>query len=160
MLNPYSRYFLAGELTLPHSTRVYFDWQAHEWNNCSAAQKLLDLGFVTAMGYNIAKDIKDILANHPYIGEHAIKSSLSRLMAEMTGGNWALISIEYQKRSLKRMIDDFRVELLGRYRLPNDESKHYIIPYDRPLDNDEVMEHLKSLKQKRHNKRKYNVSNN
>lgn len=73
MTNFLSNYYLGGKLILPSPIRTYFDSGSHEWNAITSRQKLLDLGYVTTMGYDILKDIQEILKNHPYIQEFEIK---------------------------------------------------------------------------------------
>ena len=66
MIDYSSTYYRGDTLSLPRPPRVYFDWGAHEWNSIPTEQKLLDIGYLTTMGYDFYPDIQNILINHSY----------------------------------------------------------------------------------------------
>lgn len=127
MTNFPSYYYLGGKLILPRPIRTYFDSGAHEWNVIGVIQKLLDLGYVTYMGYDIYQDIEELLGSHPYIQEFEIKYSIGALISELSGRSSYAISDRYENVPLKEMVNDLIDLLAYQYVLPHDGSEHYII---------------------------------
>ena len=91
---------------MPRPIRTYFDSGAHEWSAIGVRQKLLDLGYVTTKGYDVFKDIQEILRNHPYIQEFEIKYSIGGLMSELSGRSSDAIADRYENVPLKEMVND------------------------------------------------------
>lgn len=123
----HSNYYLGGKLILPRPIRVYFDHLAHEWNHLSMPQKLLDLGYVTSMGYDIHQDINEILETHPYISEDDVKYSIGAYLSELSGPSSDAIADRYENVPLKEMVNDLIDLLAYQYVLPYDGSEHYLI---------------------------------
>lgn len=115
---------------MPRPIRVYFDHLAHEWNYLSMQQKLLDLGYVTSMGYDIHQDIKEILESHPYISEDDVKYSIGAYLSELSGRSSDAIADRYENVPLKEMVNDLIDLLAYQYVLPYDGSEHYLIGKD------------------------------
>lgn len=127
MTNFPTYYYLGGKLILPHPIRTYFDSGAQEWSAIEPKQKLLDIGYVTTLGYDVFKDIQEILKNHPYIQEFEIKYSIGLLMSELSGRSSDAISDRYENVPLKAMVNDLIYLLAYQYVLPHDGSEHYLI---------------------------------
>jgi len=124
----YSLRYGSGEtLHLPYPIRTYFDNGADEWNDCEPEQKLLDLGYVTTMGYDITQDVLEILETHSYISEEDIKHSIALLLAELLGKRIAFAEASYESVSAKEMADDLKEYLIMQYVLPFDDTDHYIV---------------------------------
>lgn len=124
----YSLRYGSGEtLHLPYPIRTYFDNGAEEWNECEPKQKLLDLGYVTTMGYDISQDVHEILKNHSYISEEDIKHSIALLLAELLGKGIDFVETRYESVSAKEMADDLKKYLVMLYVLPFDDTDHYIV---------------------------------
>ena len=92
---------------MPRPIRTYFDSGAHEWNAIGVRQKLLDLGYVTYMGYDIYQNIEELLESHHYIQEFEIKYSIGALMSELSGRSSDAISDRYENVPLKEMVNEF-----------------------------------------------------
>lgn len=138
-MNSYASRYGAGEtLHLPYTIRTYFDNGGHESTYITPKQKLLDIGYVTTMGYDIYADILDILENHPYISEDEIKVSLALLLSELSGKSFHFVSSRYEPVSLREMTEDLKNQLLREYVLPNDGSEHYIVPINRRMTEEEL----------------------
>lgn len=138
MIN-YSRYYLGGNLTLPRPIRTYFDYGAHEWKDITPRQKLLDIGYLTTMGYNFFQDIQHILKTHPYISESEVKYSIALLMAELSGRTVEDITDRYENVTLKKMLDDFKDFVINQYILPYDGSDHYLIDWIVGAKDDDIL---------------------
>lgn len=94
----YSLRYGSGEtLHLPYPIRTYFDNGAEEWNDCTPKQKLLDLGYVTTMGYDIIQDVHEILKNHSYISEEDIKHSIALLLSELLEKGISFVEARYER---------------------------------------------------------------
>lgn len=124
----YSLRYGSGEtLHLPYPIRTYFDSGSEEWNDCTLKQKLLDLGYVTTMGYDVSKDVFDVLKNHPYISEEEIKHSMALLLSELLGKQINFVESRYESVSTKEMTDDLKEYLVMFYVLPFNGTNHYLI---------------------------------
>lgn len=127
-MKDYSSCYGSGEtLHLPYPIRTYFDNGADEWNDCEPKQKLLDLGYVTTMGYDITQDVLEILETHSYISEEDIKHSIALLLAELLGKEIGFVKTRYKSFSAKEMADDLKEYLIMQYVLPFDDTDHYIV---------------------------------
>lgn len=129
MIN-YSIYYLGDGLKLPHSIRTYFDSGASECNDISSRQKLLDIGYLTTMGYDFFQDIQEVLESHPYISERDIKISIARLTEELSRMPMVDIIDRYENVPLKMMLEDFKELIINQYILPYDGSDHYLIDWN------------------------------
>lgn len=127
MIDYSSIYYRGGTLSLPRPPRVYFDSGAHEWNSIPTKQKLLDIGYLTTMGYDFYQDIQDILINHAYISEWEIKYSIAALMAWLSGRTDDVLADRYKGVPLKEMLEDLKDFVVNHYVLPHDGSDHYLI---------------------------------
>jgi len=127
MKNYALRYGSGETLHLPYPIRTYFDNGAEEWNNCDLKQKLLDLGYVTTMGYDITQDVLEILETHSHISEKDIKHSIALLLAELLGKGMDFVETEYENVSAKEMADYLKEYLVLLYVLPFDDTDHYIV---------------------------------
>lgn len=121
------RYGSAETLQLPYPRRVYFDSGGDEWNDCTIKQKLLDLGYVTTMGYDIIQDVTTVLKEHSHISEESIRHSLSLLLSELLGKGVVSVESRYEGVSAKDMANDLKEYLSWLYVLPFDASDHYLI---------------------------------
>lgn len=137
MIDYSTRYGSGETLHLPFPIRTYFDSGSDEWNDCSPTQKLLDLGYVTTMGYDISQDVFDVLKKHPYISEDEIKHSIALLLSELLGKSINFVEARYESVSIKVMADDIKEYLVMFYVLPFDDTKQYLIsPKTETTDND------------------------
>lgn len=124
----YSLRYGSGEtLHLPYPIRTYFDSGSDEWNDCALKQKLLDLGYVTTMGYDVSKDVFEVLKTHPYISEEEIKHSIALLLSELLGKQINFVEARYESVSTKEMTDDLKEYLVMLYVLPFSGTSHYLI---------------------------------
>lgn len=139
MINYSSIYYLGGALTLPRPPRVYFDGGAHEWNSIPPKQKLLDIGYLTTMGYDFYQDIQDILKNHAYISEWEIKYSIAQLMSELSGRTDEVLSDRYENVPLKEMLWDLQNLIIDQYILPYDGSDHYLIDWNSKFTDRDIL---------------------
>lgn len=121
------RYGSTATLHLPYPRRAYFDSGADEWNDCTIKQKLLDLGYVTTMGYDIIQDVTTVLKEHSHISEESIRHSLSLLLSELLGKGVDSVESRYEGVSAKDIADDLKEYLTWLYILPFDASDHYLI---------------------------------
>ena len=133
------RYGYAETLQLPYPHRVYFDSGADEWNDCPLKQKLLDLGYVTTMGYDITRDVNKILKEHSHISEESIRHSLSLLLSELLGKGVVSVESRYEGVSAKDMADDLKEYLTWLYILPFDASDHYLISPERGMTDKDIL---------------------
>ena len=121
------RYGFGETLHLPYPIRTYFDSGSEEWNDCTLKQKLLDLGYVTTMGYDVSKDVFEVLKTHPYISEEEIKHSIALLLSELLGKQINFVEARYESVSTKEMTDDLKEYLVMFYVLPFNGTNHYLI---------------------------------
>lgn len=127
-MTDYSLRYGSGEtLHLPYPIRTYFDSGSEEWNDCTLKQKLLDLGYVTTMGYDVSKDVFEVLKTHPYISEEEIKHSIALLLSELLGKQINFVGERYESVSTKEMTDDLKEYLVMFYVLPFNGTSHYLI---------------------------------
>lgn len=136
----YSLHYGSTEtLHLPYPRRAYFDSGADEWNDCTIKQKLLDLGYVTTMGYDITQDVTTILKEHSHISEESIRHSLSLLLSELLGKGIDSIESRYEGVSAKDMAGDLKGYLTMLYVLPFDASDHYLISPERGMEEKDIL---------------------
>lgn len=128
------RYGLGETLHLPRPIRTYFDSGSEEWNDCSISQKLLDIGYVTTMGYDIQSDITEFLHTHDYISEEDIKHSLAILITELIGKTLSFVETRFEMVTTKMMVSEIKDLILRNYILPTDDEPHYIIPKNRSIE--------------------------
>lgn len=133
------RYGSTETLHLPYPRRVYFDSGADEWNDCTIKQKLLDLGYVTTMGYDITRDVNKILKEHSHISEESIRHSLSLLLSELLGKGVDSVESRYEGVSAKDMANDLKEYLTWLYILPFDASDHYLISPERGMTDKDIL---------------------
>lgn len=133
------RYGSTETLHLPYLHRVYFDSGADEWNDCTIKQKLLDLGYVTTMGYDITQDVTTILKEHSHISEESIRHSLSLLLSELLGKGVDSVESRYEGVSAKDMANDLKEYLSWLYVLPFDASDHYLISPERGMSDKDII---------------------
>lgn len=133
------RYGYAETLQLPYPHRVYFDSGADEWNDCPLKQKLLDLGYVTTMGYDITRDVNKILKEHSHISEESIRHSLSLLLSELLGKGVDSVESRYEGVPAKDMANDLKEYLSWLYVLPFDASDHYLISPERGMSDKDII---------------------
>lgn len=139
MINYSQRYGSGDTLHLPRPIRSYFDNGAEEWNDCTPKQKLLDLGYVTTMGYDITQDVKEILNTHSYISEDDIKHSLALLLSELLEKEVDFVETRYENASVMDMTNDLKEFLVMLYILPFDDSDHYIISAKRQINDSDIL---------------------
>lgn len=136
----YSLLYGSGEtLHLPRPIRTYFDSGAEEWKDCSILQKLLDIGYVTTMGYDIQSDVTELLQSHNYITDYDIKHSLAILISELTGKALSFVETRYEMVTTNTMISEIKDLILRNYILPNDGKQHYLIPTDRTFGAEDIL---------------------
>lgn len=133
------RYGFGETLHLPYPIRTYFDNGAEEWNDCTPKQKLLDLGYVTTMGYDITQDVREILKNHSYISEEDIKHSIALLLSELLEKGISFVEARYERVSVKDMAADLKEYLVMFYVLPFDDSDHYLISPKRETTYNDIL---------------------
>lgn len=133
------RYGSTETLHLPYPRRAYFDSGADEWNDCTIKQKLLDLGYVTTMGYDIIQDVTTVLKEHSHISEESIRHSLSLLLSELLGKGVDSVESRYEGVSAKDMADDLKEYLTWLYILPFDASDHYLISPERGMTDKDIL---------------------
>lgn len=138
MIN-YSNYYLGGGLTLPRPIRTYFDYGAHEWNDIAPKQKLIDIGYLTTMGYDFFQDIQYLLKNHSYISEWEVKYSIALLMAGLPGRTADVVADRYENVPLKEMLEDLKEFISNHYILPHDGSDHYLIDWNVGTTDDDIL---------------------
>ncbi|MBO5054581.1 MAG: hypothetical protein J6C44_10190 [Muribaculaceae bacterium] len=109
------RYFLYGNLELPHHIKAYVDSYCHEYQTLSEEDRLLDLGFVLLRGYNLKKEIKDWLKDHPEISEDSIVSNIGWLMMKFHDIDEPKILNNMDSMDLYQMIDYAKPILLDCY---------------------------------------------
>lgn len=139
MTNYLSVYGSGDTLLLPRPVRAYFDCGADEWNTIDPKQKLLDIGYVTSMGYDILQDVKEILGNHPYISENEIRHSIGLLFAELSGRSLDAIADRYDFVPLEEMVSDLKEHVVNQYILPNDGSAHYLIGNSAKMTDEDML---------------------
>lgn len=127
MINYSSIYYRGGKLSLPYSARTYFDGNASESNRITSTQKLLDISYLTTMGYDFYQDVQDILKNHNSISEWEIKYSIGVLMASHSGRGDEVLPDDFDGVSLRDMLKDLKDFVVNHYVLPHDGSDHYLI---------------------------------
>lgn len=133
------RYGSTETLHLHYPRRVYFDSVADEWNDCTIKQKLLDLGYVTTMGYDIIQDVTTVLKEHSHISEESIRHSLSLLLSELLGKGVVSVESRYEGVSAKDMANDLKEYLSWLYILPFDASDHYLISPERGMADKDIL---------------------
>lgn len=133
------RYGSTETLQLPYPRRVYFDSGADEWNDCTIKQKLLDLGYMTTMGYDIIQDVTTVLKEHSHISEESIRHSLSLLLSELLEKGVDSVESRYEGVSAKDMADDLKEYLTWLYILPFDASDHYLISPERGMTDKDIL---------------------
>lgn len=133
------RYGSTETLHLPYPRRAYFDSGADEWNDCTIKQKLLDLGYVTTMGFDMIQDVTAILKEHSHISEESIRHSLSLLLSELLGKGIDSIESRYEGVSAKDIADDLKKYLTWLYILPFDASDHYLISPERGMTDKDIL---------------------
>ena len=133
------RYGSTETLHLPYPRRAYFDSGADEWNDCTIKQKLLDLGYVTTMGYDIIQDVTTVLKEHSHISEESIRHSLSLLLSELLGKGVVSVESRYEGVSAKDMANDLKEYLTWLYILPFDASDHYLISPERGMTDKDIL---------------------
>lgn len=133
------RYGSTETLHLPYPRRAYFDSGADEWNDCTIKQKLLDLGYVTTMGYDIIQDVTTVLKEHSHISEESIRHSLSLLLSELLGKGVDSVESRYEGVSAKDMANDLKEYLTWLYILPFDASDHYLISPERGMTDKDIL---------------------
>lgn len=139
MIDHSLRYGSTETLHLPYPRRAYFDSGADEWNDCTIKQKLLDLGYVTTMGYDITRDVNKILKEHSHISEESIHHSLSLLLSELLGKEVDSVESRYEGVSAKDMANDLKEYLTWLYILPFDASDHYLISPERGMTDKDIL---------------------
>lgn len=139
MIDHSLRYGSTETLHLPYPRRAYFDSGADEWNDCTIKQKLLDLGYVTTMGYDITRDVNKILKEHSHISEESIHHSLSLLLSELLGKGVDSVESRYEGVSAKDMANDLKEYLTWLYILPFDASDHYLISPERGMTDKDIL---------------------
>lgn len=112
-------YFAYGRLDLPHSVRSYVDGGCSEYQDLSDESRLLDLSFVLLKGYNLKKEIKDWLKEHPYVSEDYIVSCIGYILLKFNDVDEEEIFNNMDVMDLSQMIDYFKPLLLNCYREEN-----------------------------------------
>ncbi len=98
----YSLRYGSGEtLHLPCPIRTYFDNGAEEWNDCTPKQKLLDLSYVTSMGYDITQDVREILKNHFLYLRRRHQTFHSFTSVGVIGKGISFVEARYERVSVK-----------------------------------------------------------
>ncbi|MDE7154799.1 MAG: hypothetical protein K2N79_00730 [Muribaculaceae bacterium] len=109
------KYFMYGNLELPHHIKAYIDNFSYEFQKLSDEERLLDLGFTLLRGYNIKKNIQDWLKNHPEISEDSIVSNIGWLLLKFHDVDKGKILTNMNTMNLSQMIDYFKPLLLNCY---------------------------------------------
>ena len=110
-----SRYFTYGRLELPYSVRSYVDSGCSEYQELDDEGRLLDLAFVLLRGYNLKKEVKDWLNDHPYIAEKSIVTSIGMILLRFHDIDEAVVWDNIDSMDLPQMVDWFKATLLDCY---------------------------------------------
>lgn len=136
----FDRYHRYSEISFPRTDRVYFDPGAHEYNDLTLNQKLLDIAYMLTHGYDVRTFIHDTYKTKEYVSDNNVKQALYSLLGELWGSDNIKMSDLYEKKSLDELIDDFFSALKKSYHVPyNIKMPHFIKDLEK-LSESELME--------------------
>lgn len=120
-----------NDLSLPRTPRTYFDALCHEFGCYPVEQKLLDIGYLTTMGYDIRKDIYHSFQNYDHVTEDNVHRGVQTLEAAACGLDYFSSGFNMRNNKLDIDIDLMLEEIMARYRYPIPQSmghniSHYI----------------------------------
>lgn len=123
----FDRCYRLSSIRFPHTDRVYFDWLAHEFQDETKYQKLLDIAYMLTHGYDVRADIHNTYRSREHVSEDNVRTSIFMLMAELLDTDYYKIEEIYEHKNLDAVIDDFFSILLKYYHVPFDkENPHYL----------------------------------